>query len=155
LGLPRVHVVDVKLKINETLHFTPLFDTHLDSRLCDYDALLKMAEKRRALPNHHAAWFGDTLDLVVPPDLRRFRPSGQPRELAGHDDWLNLTLDYVGDRIEKLGFVNDLFGPGNHEDEFLKRYGLDTTTIMAHRFHAGRGATPGDRLTGSTSRAPG
>ena len=143
MGLPRVHVVDVKLKINETLHFTPLFDTHLDSRLCDYDALLKMAEKRRALPNHHAAWFGDTLDLVVPPDLRRFRPSGQPRELAGHDDWLNLTLDYVGDRIEKLGFVNDLFGPGNHEDEFLKRYGLDTTTIMAHRFHAGRGGYSG------------
>jgi hypothetical protein len=140
---PRVSVVDVELKVNETLHISPMYDVHLDDSLCDHDALLKMAAVRRELPNHHAVWFGDTLNLVVPPDLRRFRPSGQPKEISGRDDWVNATLDYVGDKIEALGFVNDIFGPGNHEDEFCKRYGLDVTSILAHRFNAARGGYSG------------
>jgi hypothetical protein len=140
---PRVHTVDVHLKPNETLHITPVFDAHLDDALCDHAALLKMAETRRKLPNHRAVWLGDVFNLVVPPDLKRHRPSGQPEGIMGRDDWVNATLDYVGDKIEALGFRNDLFGPGNHEDEFLKRYGLDATSILAQRFHAGRGGYSG------------
>jgi hypothetical protein len=140
---PRVHVVDVKMKTDETLHISPMFDCHLDDSLCDYTAMQKMAEERRKLSHHHAVWFGDTFNLVTPPDLRRYRPSVQPKEILGRDDWLNATLDYVGDRIEQLGFVNDIFGPGNHEDETCKRYGLDTTSVLAHRFGAARGGYSG------------
>ena len=140
---PRVHEVDVRLKYGDTLHITPISDAHLDDALCDFKALQRLAESRRELPNHHAIWLGDTLNLVVPPDLRRYRPSTQPPELAGKDDWLNATIDYVGDRIESLKLVNDLFIPGNHEDEFCKRYGLDTISILAQRFRAFRGGYSG------------
>lgn len=131
------------MHVGETLHVTPVFDAHIDDSLCDYDALLKMAEARRGLTNHRALWLGDTFSLVVPPDLRRYRPSIQPAAIQGRDDWVNATLDYVGDKIEALGFRNDMFSPGNHEDEFEKRYGLDTTSILAQRFHAGRGGYSG------------
>ena len=141
--IPRVHVVDVQMRLGETLHISPIFDAHLDDSLCDYPALLKMAEARRDLPHHRALWLGDTMNLVVPPDLRRYRPSVQPPGIVGRDDWVNATLDYVGDKIEALGFKNDLFCPGNHEDEHEKRYGLDTTSILAQRFQAGRGGYSG------------
>jgi hypothetical protein len=139
----RVATVEVRLKAGSTVHITPVFDAHLDDSLCDIPALKRMAEKRNKLEHHYCIYGGDTFNLVVPPDLRRYRPSGQPRELVGRNDWVNATLDYVGDKIEELGMKPILMIPGNHEDEFEKRYGLDSTSILAHRFGCARGGYSG------------
>jgi len=139
----RVTVVDIPVKSGETIHLSPIFDAHLDDSLCDFASLQKMMAKRNKLSNHYAIFGGDTFNLVVPPDLRRYKPSGQPAGIVGRDDWLNATIDYVGDRIESLKVKPILFIPGNHEDEFEKRYGLDTTSILANRFHCARGGYSG------------
>lgn len=139
----RVTVVDIPVKSGETIHLSPIFDAHLDDSLCDFASLQKMMAKRNKLSHHYAIFGGDSFNLVVPPDLRRYRPSGQPAGIVGRDDWLNATIDYVGDRIESLKVKPLLFIPGNHEDEFEKRYGLDTTSILANRFHCARGGYSG------------
>ena len=139
----RVAVVDIQVKSGETIHLTPIFDAHLDDSLCDFGALKNMVAERESLSHHYAIFGGDTFNLVVPPDLRRYRPSGQPAGIVGRDDWLNATIDYVGNRIESLNVKPILFIPGNHEDEFEKRYGLDVTSILANRFHCARGGYSG------------
>lgn len=143
LGLPRVHAVDVKIRLGETLHISPLFDCHIDDALCDLKALRRMADERRDLPNHRVIWGGDFCNLVMPPDLKRFRPSVQPEGVARRDDWLRASIQYVIEQIELLDLKHELFFCGNHEDATLKFHGIDVTTEVANHFRAKRGGYSG------------
>ena len=140
---PRVHVVDVKTGVGDPFYLTPIFDAHLDDELCDFSALKRMADKRRDLPNHYVIWCGDFSNLVLPPDVKRFRPSVQPEGIARRDDWLNTTTDYVIKHIEELNLNNIFFSPGNHEDSAIKFHGYDLTSVVAHHFNAARGGYSG------------
>jgi hypothetical protein len=141
--IPRVHVVDVHMKLGETLHVSPIFDAHIESADCDYAALKRMADERRGLNLHRCLWLGDFCDLVTPVDLRRFRPSVQHQQVALRDDWINAATELVIERIEGLDLKHDLFSPGNHEDSALQHSGYDITSVVASHFHAGRGGYSG------------
>lgn len=86
---------------------------------------------------------GDVANLVLPPDQKRYRPSVQPRDLRGLDDWLDATVEYNADRLKSLGYHWDLFGIGNHEEEIRKRHGVDVVEHLAYRLGARRGGYSG------------
>ena len=156
--IPRVHTIDVTLRVGEPFYLTPIFDAHLDDAMCDYRALKKMADERRDLPNHRMIWCGDFCNLVTPPDLKRFRPSVQSDKVARRDDWLNATVEDVIAKIEGLDCKHDLFSPGNHEDSTLKFHGYDITSVVAAHFKAKRGGYSGGidykiRIANSTARS--
>jgi hypothetical protein len=78
------------------------------------------------------------MDLVVPTDLRRWRASAQDSELSGRDDWTNAAVDIVTERLTEGDTTYDGIGPGNHEDEFLKRHGVDVTSMLARELRCAR-----------------
>lgn len=140
---PRVHVVDLKLKPGESFHITPFSDLHIDDSLCDLAALKQAANERRGLENHFAVAIGDIFNLVVPTDLKRYRPSVQPASIAGRDDWVNSTFEYVTGVLKSLDLRWLLVSPGNHCDEFTKRTGVDLITMLAHDLGCFRGGYSG------------
>lgn len=132
--IPRVTVSAHQLPlVGDTVHISLLSDLHVDSQLCDYEGLRRMCQQRAKLENHFAVGLGDLCDLVMPPDLRRFRQSGQIPSIATRDDWFSAAVDHVGDQLENLGVRWLWVGRGNHEDEALKRHGWDATSLLAHR----------------------
>jgi hypothetical protein len=139
----RIVTIDVPLKIGETMHLTVVSDAHLDDARCDWDGLKRMADARAKLPNHRAIFIGDAMSLIVPPDSKRWQPQCVPPEIAGRNDWLNAAVDYVKGRLDQLGWTIDLVGTGNHEHELERRYGYDTTTLLAHHAGAVRGGYSG------------
>jgi hypothetical protein len=152
-GIPRVHTVDVTLNPGESFHITPISDAHIDDSLCDLDALKKLADRRRTLENHHAILLGDTFNLVVPTDMKRYRPSVQPPQIAGRDDWVNATLRYVSNILKELNLTWAMISQGNHELEFEKRSGVDLTTLLAAEigaFRAGYSGILDFRIHGTT-----
>ena len=143
LPLPRTIVKEIQLDPGETLHITPVSDAHIDDALCDYDGLKSLMDSRRGLSNHRVIWIGDTANLVLPNDTKRWRGSIAPDRLKGVDAYLNETTDYISEKIHNLNVVNDLFAPGNHEDELVKRSGYDITSVLAKEFGASRGGYSG------------
>lgn len=134
---PRIVTVDVVLPAGETLTITPLSDLHIESSAFD-ERGFKQLMARRASPYHRAVLIGDVLDLVVPNDLKRFRPSVQSGQVAGRDDWINAALDCAVERLTVDGMTIDAIGPGNHEDELLKRHGIDVTSMLCREFRCAR-----------------
>lgn len=141
--VPRVHTVSLKVSPNEPVHITPLSDIHIDAEDCDYDGLRAMIAERNKLQNHRVILHGDFMNFVVPPDLKRYRPSVPAKHLLGKDDWINASVDYATERLKGLGCHFDLVAPGNHEDEALKRHGFDATSVIAHNLGAVRGGYSG------------
>ncbi len=139
----RVVVEDVYLRVGETLYITPFSDTHLDDRLSDRKAITATAAARRDLPHHRALWVGDVFNLVVPGDVKRHRNSILDPETAAADNWQDRIFDDVSGFIGKLGLHNILVSQGNHEDEFLKRYGTDFTARLAASLGCARGGFSG------------
>ena len=132
--LPRVTISEHPLPhADDTLHLTVLSDLHIDSPLCDYDGLKKMLKARSRLQNHVVCGIGDMADLVMPTDMKRFRPSVQKPHIATRDDWFAAALEEVGGLLEELKVVWLFIGRGNHEDEAMKRHGWDSTSVLAAR----------------------
>jgi len=136
----RSHTIDVNLESGETMHLSLLSDIHIDSSLCDLDGLKQMAAERRKLDNHSAIAIGDICDLVMPPDIKRYRPTARSRKLDGRDDYLSAAIEMVIEEMKALDLKWDLVSPGNHEDAALKFHGVDSTSIIAHALGARRGA---------------
>lgn len=141
--VPRVSTVKVELEAGEELCITPLSDLHIESSAFDLEAFNELMSERAKLPNHRALLLGDVMDLVVPVDLKRWRASVQDASLAGRDDWLNAGLDIAVERLTASGAKYDLVIPGNHEDEFKKRHGVDVTSMLARELRCPRGGYSG------------
>ena len=135
---PRVTTVRVELPANEELWITPLSDLHADGSAFDLEGFHALMRERNKHPHHRAFILGDAMDLVVPTDLRRWRASAQDKELSGRDDWTNAAVDIVSERLTADGTVYDGIGPGNHEDEYLKRHGVDVTSMLARELRCAR-----------------
>ena len=142
-SLPRTVIKEIAVKSGESVYITPVSDAHLDDSLCDFESLMKVMDARRSLPNHRVIWIGDTANMVLPNDTKRFRSSVSPVELRGLDGYLNATTDYIISKIRDLNIVSDFFSSGNHEDEVVKRSGYDITSVLAKEFGAARGGYSG------------
>lgn len=136
----RAHSINMPLRAGETMHLSLLSDLHIDSSLCDLEGLRELMKHRSKLPNHGVICIGDVADLVMPPDLKRYRPSARSRNLDGKDDFLTAALQMVVEELKGLGVKFHLISPGNHEDVAMKFHGLDATSIIAHALGAKRGA---------------
>jgi hypothetical protein len=135
----RAHTIDINLRSGETFHLSCLSDLHVDSSSCDLDGLKRLAEERRKLPNHAVIAIGDICDLVMPPDLKRYRPTARSRKLDGRDDFLSAAIDMVVTELKDLKLNWHLVSPGNHEDDAMRHHGVDATSIIAHALKARRG----------------
>ncbi len=135
---PRVTTVRVEIPKGEELWLTPLFDLHADGSAFDVDGFRALMRKRNEHPHHRAFIAGDGMDLVVPTDMRRWRASAQDSSLSARDDWLNAAVDLTAERLTADDTTYDGIGPGNHEDEFLKRHGVDVTSMLARELRCAR-----------------
>lgn len=161
---PRVTTITVDLESEEPLHITPLSDLHIESDLFDFEGFEKLIHERSKLPNHRVILLGDVMDLVVPPDLKRWRASVQDRSIVGRDDWLNAAVDLAIERLANNGTRYDLVAPGNHEDAFIKFHGVDVSSMLARELRCARGGYSGyveyvirsktSGKTGPTRRVP-
>jgi len=141
---PRVTTVDVTVDADlKEFCITPLSDLHIESRDFGNDEFQAFLRKRNTLPGHRAFIIGDAMDLVVPVDMKRWTASCQDQRISGRDDWLNEALDIATERLTESGTQIDLIGPGNHELEFRKRHGFDTTSVLAHSLGCARGGYSG------------
>lgn len=140
---PRVTTVRVEVPVDEELTITPLSDLHIEGAAFDKEGFDALMRERAKLPNHRAIIIGDAMDLVVPPDLRRWRASVQDSSLRGRDDWLNAGVDLAVERLTAHGIAYDMVAPGNHEDEFVKRHGVDVTSMLARELRCSRGGYSG------------
>jgi hypothetical protein len=142
-GLPRVHFIENHVLSKEPINITALSDLHLENTLCDVNGLVSLLKERSQLSNHSVIMLGDVLDLIGHEDQKRHRPSMHHREMADRDAWVNDTLSYAIKVLKIPGVKYDLISPGNHEDEFLKRHGLDLTSILCKELGAARGGYSG------------
>ena len=124
--------------MGEELWITPLSDLHADGSAFDLDGFRSLMRERNKNPYHRAFILGDAMDLVVPTDLRRWRASAQDKSLSGRDDWTNAAVDIVAERLTADDTTYDGIGPGNHEDEYLKRHGVDVTSMLARELRCAR-----------------
>lgn len=143
MSVPRVTQVTVDVPVGEWVHITPLSDLHIEGRAFNNQGFQQFMKERQKLPNHRVILLGDVMDLVVPRDLKRWRPSVQDEGIAGRDDWINASIDCAVERLTATGAKFDLVCPGNHEDEFQKRHGLDVTSILARELGCARGGYSG------------
>jgi hypothetical protein len=142
--IPRVATIDVNLeKITDEIHITPFSDLHIDSRDFNEEGFDEFCKERAKLRNHRGILLGDVMDLVVPPDLRRWSASTQDASIIGMDDWLNAAVDLATKRLIDTGIKWDFISPGNHEIEFRKRHGVDTTQMLARDLRCPRGGYSG------------
>ena len=142
-SLPRVIRKHREVDLGEPVHITLMSDLHLESSLCDVDGVKSTLSERAKLPNHSAILIGDVMDLIGNQDVRRFRQSVQAPFLNGVDDWVNEAIEFTTDTLNIDGVVYDMVSPGNHEDEWLKRHGLDVTSVIAHNLNTSRGGYSG------------
>jgi hypothetical protein len=56
---------------------------------------------------------------------------------------MNASLDLAVERLTANGIKYDLVCPGNHEDEFVKRHGVDVTSMLARELRCSRGGYSG------------
>jgi hypothetical protein len=131
------------MESGEPLYITPLSDLHADSNEFDARGFERTMRERAKLPNHRAIIIGDAMDLVVPPDLKRWRASVQDRSIIGRDDWLNAAVDLVAERLLNTGVKYDMIAPGNHEDSCVKFHGIDVTSMLARELRCARGGYSG------------
>lgn len=141
--LSRAVVADIEVGGWGPLLIRAFSDLHIDESLSKWDELVTLAKRDREAGIKYAVAIGDTANLVLPPDLRRYRASVQPAELRGLDDWLDATVDFVSARLQQLGYTWLLMTPGNHEDEVLRHYGVDVTRQLAERLNANLGGYSG------------
>lgn len=139
----RIIPVELDLDFGSPIYISIFSDLHLDSELCDIKALKAIADERRELPNHRAIAIGDLCDLILPPDLRRFRPGLRPDAIAQRDDFLMASIERCIEILRGLGLKWDMIGSGNHEDEALKRHGVNATAIIADALGAAYGGYAG------------
>lgn len=138
IDIPRVPVFERRPDWGEPVHITLLSDLHVESSVCDIAGLQRLLRDRASLPNHSVVILGDLVDMVGPRDLKRYRQSCRIPEMSGRDDWINVLIDHVVETLSIEGITYDFFGIGNHEDEWLKRHGLDILSIVAHKLGAVR-----------------
>jgi len=143
MSVPRVRTVEVTVGKEKEFSISPISDLHIEARDFPNDEFQEFLTERNKLPGHRAILIGDVMDLVVPVDLRRWRASTQDASLAGRDDWLNGAVDLAVERLTASGTKYDLVSPGNHEDEFIKRHGVDTTSMLARELRCARGGYSG------------
>lgn len=141
--LPRAVVTDVAVDGTGPLTIRAFSDLHIDESLHRWPDLLAMAKRDQEAGIKYAVAIGDTANLVLPPDLRRYRASVQPPEIRGLDDWLDATVEFVADRLQRLGYQWLLVTPGNHEDEVKRRHGVDVTRALAERLGCQTGGYSG------------
>lgn len=131
----RVTTVDIRAQADKPIHITLASDLHVENANFPVRKWKRFLQSRAQLPNSYIMGFGDLMDLVVPVDMKRHRPSVRDEKIAARDDWLDAAVDMAVDRLTNSGgpcpqwlFIT----PGNHEDEFLKRHGTNTTRTLAH-----------------------
>ena len=145
LNTPRLHVREIYTAPNEPIYVTCLSDLHLDENLCDYEGLRDLVSARNEMypGKHRLIMIGDVYNLVLPPDLRRYRPSVQVPNVRGKDSWLDATIEYVTERILGLNAPVDLIGIGNHEESVIQYHGTDVTSRLCAATGAFRGGYSG------------
>jgi len=68
---------------------------------------------------------GDVMDLIMPKDLKRYRPEVLKAALQGRDDLLDATVDYAVKFLEPYAPQIDVIGIGNHEQSVLTHHNLN------------------------------
>jgi len=129
----RVLQYNLTASYGELIGVRAFSDLHLDESLVRWGDLKRLADHDAARGVKYALGIGDIANLVFPTDLKRFRQSVLPKQLQGRDAWMDETIDYVANKLRELGYTWIMLTPGNHEDEILKRHGVNVTKILTEK----------------------
>jgi hypothetical protein len=131
------HRIDVKPQ--ERIHITPYSDVHFNDTSCAIEKWRKHYHERASLERSYFLNLGDFNGLILPNDLKRFKPSGQV--IVGVDNILNKEIETTIDLIKSEPQAQWLlWGTGNHEDEIEKRHYYNLPMAIADRLAVPYGA---------------
>ena len=130
----RILKFEITLEPNEPLHITPYSDVHFGNSNCALSAWERNYASRAKLDNAYFINLGDFNDLILPNDLKRYKPSVQSNR--GYDDIINREIDETIDLINSQPNAKWIFwGTGNHEDELEKRHYFNMPKAVAQRLN--------------------
>ncbi len=142
---------ELSLSVGESFELVPVFDAHVGSAEAQEDLLVRHVNKCAKLENPMFFWGGDVLNCIYPGDTRyqeglrrRYPQEFMDRiEKRGvtESQYLQVDVEWL---FEKFGHLSWLFAAtGNHEYEFLKRHGVDPTSVLCSRFGMAHGSYDG------------
>ena len=106
-----------------------LFEAHMGAQLFDEDKFHRIMTRRCAkIPNHFMLGQGDTNDLIMPRDEKRYQPSASIPEIVTHDNFLNKAEEYTYKQLSPYWEYILQLMKGNHETAIEKRSGYDITS---------------------------
>lgn len=123
---------EIVLEPKEPLYITPYSDVHFNDANCALSAWQRHYHQRAQLQNSYFINIGDFNGLILPNDLKRYKPSVST--IMGADDILNKEIKTTVDLILSEPKAKWLFwGTGNHEDEIEKRHYFNLPQAIAEK----------------------
>jgi hypothetical protein len=122
--------IEIPYKYGQTIKIACVSDIHFDSRFCDRRKFRADVRRWGKMKNTFLLGVGDYTEMIANTDPR-YRPSGQGA--PERDDQIDWSLDQIAEALEPMrGRILGL-GRGNHEDNFLKRHGVNLVRRLADR----------------------
>lgn len=118
----------------DSLSFRLISDCHLGAHNFDEALLLAELEDAKACKDRLLI-NGDLFDLILPGDLKRFRPGVLHPRLQGRNDIVNAVLEWAYEIFEPYLGQLDLVGVGNHETSLEKHSSTDLVALLLGMFN--------------------
>ena len=122
-----INTIHIPYEPGQVFSFSML-ETHFGAQLCDIEEYHRVMGLRSKDPNHYSLFVGDTCDLIMPRDEKRYQPSATVPSIMTRDDCLNAAEQYALEHLKPYAKNILLIAKGNHEMAIEKRSGYDITS---------------------------
>ncbi len=120
---------------NKTIRIVPTSCQHFGSKRFHKRRFVDFLSEQMAVPQSYLILMGDVFDTIIPADNKRYDPSDiEPKYLvAKPGQIINLALNEVTSVL--YPYKDNIVGilTGNHEWEYMRRYGLNITQMLCDR----------------------
>ncbi len=121
----------IACQIGDEIGFTLMSDLHIGAANADYKKIGR--EIQDAADNGDRVLLnGDVLDMILPKDSRRYKPSSIHPRLAGRDDLVNAAVEWAVEILSPVATQIDMIGIGNHEEKTTHWHGVDPTLLVIY-----------------------
>lgn len=119
----------IQYAINQTFRFGLISDIHIGAAGFDKNYFHRYMERM-----HDECDFilinGDTMDLLLPKDYKRYSPDVVDPKFGNRSDIINASLEYAAKTLEPYADKIVLMGDGNHESVLQKYHSINVTKLL-------------------------
>lgn len=133
-GITTVTLPVIKYKTGTEVNLQLIGDTHLGASFTN-EWRIKWDLERAKQNNARININGDVLDLILPKDIGRYKPSVVAEPLRGRDDLINRLIDYAYNFFAPYAHLIDVIGEGNHEVAIRKWHSIDVLAILIDKLN--------------------